>query len=111
MEREILLFIAVSCFFLDNFQDINVSQGKLRSNLGQLALLSGINGLAGLIISGDVSKSADTSCADYHDPRETDCICQDIGWYPGQWFTDYTPVKISFIGPVIEGSSLPPADF
>jgi len=90
--REDLLLIAVARLFLDNFRNIQVPWGKIGLKLGQLALLSGANDLAGTMFSDDVSESAGASGADYLDPAEMERICHDIGRELRQRLTDYTLV-------------------
>jgi FO synthase subunit 2 len=88
--REDLLLIAVSRLFLDNFRNIQVSWGKLGIKLGQLALLSGANDLAGTMFSDDVSGDAGAADADYLDHKMMDTIVRDIGRSLRQRRTDYT---------------------
>jgi len=90
--REDLLLIAVARLFLDNFQNIQVPWGKVGLKLGQLALQSGANDLAGTMFSDDVSVSAGGSGADYLDPADMERICRDIGRELRQRLTDYTLV-------------------
>jgi FO synthase subunit 2 len=90
--REDLLLVAVARLFLDNFRNIQVPWGKIGLKLGQLALLSGANDLAGTMFSDDVSESAGASGADYLDPAEMERICHDIGRELRQRLTDYTLV-------------------
>jgi FO synthase subunit 2 len=90
--REDLLLVAVSRLFLDNFRNIQVSWGKLGIKLGQLALLSGANDLAGTMFSDDVSGDAGAAGADYLDPKMMDTIVRDIGRSLRQRRTDYTLV-------------------
>jgi FO synthase subunit 2 len=90
--REDLLLVAVSRLFLDNFRNIQVSWGKLGIKLGQLALLSGANDLAGTMFSDDVSGDAGAAGADYLDPKMMDTIVRDIGRSLRQRHTDYTLV-------------------
>ena len=77
--REDLLLVAVSRLYLDNFRNIQVSWGKLGIKLGQLALLSGANDLAGTMFSDDVSGTAGAADEDYLDPMTMDVIVRDIG--------------------------------
>lgn len=90
--REDLLLIAVSRIFLHNFRNIQVSWGKLGIKLGQIALLSGANDLAGTMFSDDVSENAGASGADYLDPGMMQYIVRDLGRSLRQRRTDYTLV-------------------
>jgi FO synthase subunit 2 len=90
--REDLLLIAVSRIFLYNFRNIQVSWGKLGIKLGQLALLSGANDLAGTMFSDDVSKHAGASGAEYLDPGMMEFMVRDLGRSLRQRHTDYTLV-------------------
>jgi FO synthase subunit 2 len=90
--REDLLLVAVSRLFLDNFRNIQVSWGKLGIKLGQLALLSGANDLAGTMFSDDVSGDAGAAGADYLDSMMMDTIVRDIGRSLRQRRTDYSLV-------------------
>jgi FO synthase subunit 2 len=90
--REDLLLVAVSRIFLNNFRNIQVSWGKLGIKLGQLALLSGANDLAGTMFSDDVSGDAGAACADYLDPVMMDTIVRDLGRSLRQRYTDYSLV-------------------
>ena len=90
--REDLLLVAVSRLFLYNFRNIQVSWGKLGIKLGQLALLSGANDLAGTMFSDDVSGDAGASGAEYLDPGMMEIIVRDLGRSLRQRHTDYTLV-------------------
>jgi FO synthase subunit 2 len=90
--REDLLLIAVSRLFLNNFRNIQVSWGKLGIKLGQLALLSGANDLAGTMFSDDVSGEAGAAGAEYLDPGMMDTVVRDLGRSLRQRRTDYTLV-------------------
>ena len=90
--REDLLLIAVSRIFLYNFRNIQVSWGKLGIKLGQLALLSGANDLAGTMFSDDVTGNAGAADADYLDPGMMEIIVRDLGRSLRQRRTDYTLV-------------------
>jgi len=90
--REDLLLVAVSRLFLHNFRNIQVSWGKLGIKLGQLALLSGANDLAGTMFSDDVSGDAGAFGADYLDPAMMEFMVRDLGRTLRQRRTDYTLV-------------------
>jgi FO synthase subunit 2 len=90
--REDLLLVAVSRIFLYNFRNIQVSWGKLGIKLGQLALLSGANDLAGTMFSDDVTGNAGAADADYLDPGMMEIIVRDLGRSLRQRRTDYTLV-------------------
>ncbi len=66
--REDLLMIAVSRLFLDNFDNVQVSWGKLGLKMTQLALLCGGNDLAGTMFTDEVSVDAGAGDASYLDP-------------------------------------------
>ena len=83
---------AVSRLFLDNFDNIQVSWGKLGLKLTQLALLSGGNDLAGTMFSDDVSVDAGAMGADYLDPEMMQYMVRDIGRTLKQRRTDYSLV-------------------
>jgi FO synthase subunit 2 len=90
--REDILMTAVSRLFLDNFENIQVSWGKLGLKLTQLALLSGGNDLAGTMFSDDVSGDAGAMGADYLDPGMMQYMVRDIGRTLRQRRTDYSLV-------------------
>ena len=90
--REDLLLVAVSRIFLYNFRNIQVSWGKLGIKLGQLALLSGANDLAGTMFSDDVTGNAGAADAAYLDPGMMEIIVRDLGRSLRQRHTDYTLV-------------------
>jgi FO synthase subunit 2 len=90
--REDILMTAVSRLFLDNFDNIQVSWGKLGLKLSQLALLSGGNDLAGTMFSDDVSVDAGAMGADYLDPEMMQYMVRDLGRTLKQRRTDYSPV-------------------
>ena len=69
-----------------------MSWGKLGIKLGQLALLSGANDLAGTMFSDDVSGDAGATDADYLDPAMMEIIVRDLGRSLRQRRTDYTLV-------------------
>jgi 5-amino-6-(D-ribitylamino)uracil---L-tyrosine 4-hydroxyphenyl transferase len=77
--REDLLMIAVSRLFLDNFDNIQVSWGKLGLKMTQMMLLAGGNDLAGTMFSDDVSVNAGACDADYLDPVIMERIVSDLG--------------------------------
>jgi len=77
--REDLLMIAVSRLFLDNFDNIQISWGKIGLKMTQLALLSGANDLAGTMFTDDVTGDAGASGSDYLDPAARERIVSDIG--------------------------------
>jgi FO synthase subunit 2 len=77
--REDLLMIAVSRLFLDNFDHIQVSWGKLGIKLTQLALVAGGDDLAGTMFTDDVTGDAGGSGSDYLDPQVMEQMVSDLG--------------------------------
>ena len=77
--REDLLMIAVSRLFLDNFDNIQVSWGKVGLKMTQMMLLAGGNDLAGTMFSDDVSTNAGARDADYLDPATMGRMVSDLG--------------------------------
>ncbi|MFA5221150.1 MAG: 5-amino-6-(D-ribitylamino)uracil--L-tyrosine 4-hydroxyphenyl transferase CofH [Methanoregula sp.] len=77
--REDLLMIAVSRLYLDNFNHIQVSWGKLGLKMTQLALLCGGNDLAGTMYTDDVSVDAGASDASFLDPVVMERMVSDLG--------------------------------
>ena len=90
--REDLLMTSVSRLFLDNFDNIQVSWGKLGQKLSQMALLAGGNDLAGTMFSDDVTEDAGAEGADYLDPAVMKRMAEDIGRRLCQRTTDYSRV-------------------
>ena len=77
--REDLLMIAVSRLFLDNFDNIQVSWGKVGLKMTQLALLAGANDLAGTMFTDDVTGDAGCDGSDYLDPADMERMVSDLG--------------------------------
>ena len=77
--REDLLMIAVSRLFLDNFNNVQVSWGKLGLKMTQLALLCGGNDLAGTMFTDEVSVDAGAGDASYLDPAVMERMTADLG--------------------------------
>jgi len=77
--REDLMMIAVSRIFLDNFDHIQVSWGKLGLKLTQIALLSGGDDLAGTMFTDEVTVGAGAGDASYLDPAVMGRMAVDIG--------------------------------
>jgi FO synthase subunit 2 len=77
--REDLLMIAVSRLFLDNFNNVQVSWGKLGLKMTQLALLCGGNDLAGTMFTDEVSVDAGAGDASYLDPAIMERMTADLG--------------------------------
>lgn len=76
--REDLLLFAVSRLFLDNFDNIQISWGKVGLKMAQLGLLAGGNDLGGTMFTDDVSMEAGGEGAEYFDPDEMRRLCKDI---------------------------------
>jgi 5-amino-6-(D-ribitylamino)uracil---L-tyrosine 4-hydroxyphenyl transferase len=77
--REDLLMIAVSRLFLDNFNNVQVSWGKLGLKMTQLALLCGGNDLAGTMFTDEVSVDAGAGDASYLSPEVMERMTADLG--------------------------------
>ena len=71
--------IAVSRLFLDNFNNVQVSWGKLGLKMTQLALLCGGNDLAGTMFTDEVSVDAGAGDASYLDPVVMERMTADLG--------------------------------
>ncbi|MDT8357690.1 MAG: 5-amino-6-(D-ribitylamino)uracil--L-tyrosine 4-hydroxyphenyl transferase CofH [Methanomicrobiaceae archaeon] len=91
--RTDILLLAVSRLFLDNFDNIQVSWGKLGLKMTQLCLLAGGNDLGGTMFCDDVSLDAGGEGSDYLDPAEMRRLCEDIGRNLVQRTTLYEPVS------------------
>ncbi len=91
--RADLLFCAVSRLFLDNFDNIQVSWGKLGKKFTQMMLLSGANDLGGTMFTDEVSQDAGGNEADYLSPSEMERLSVDIGRKFRQRTTDYRILK------------------
>ncbi|NVO66986.1 5-amino-6-(D-ribitylamino)uracil--L-tyrosine 4-hydroxyphenyl transferase CofH [Methanofollis tationis] len=77
--REDILLIAVSRLFLDNFQNVQVSWGKVGTKMAQVCLLAGANDLGGTMFADAVTVSAGADEADYLDPAAMRRIAEDLG--------------------------------
>jgi FO synthase subunit 2 len=77
--REDILMVAVARLFLDNFDHIQVSWGKVGTKIAQAALLAGADDLGGTMFCDDVSVDAGGEGADYLDPAEMERIAVDLG--------------------------------
>jgi FO synthase subunit 2 len=77
--REDLLLFAVSRLFLDNFDHIQISWGKVGPKMAQAGLLAGGDDLGGTMFCDDVSVTAGGSDAHYLDPAMMQRIAEDIG--------------------------------
>lgn len=89
---EDLLLLAVSRLFLDNFDHIQVSWGKLGLKMTQVGLLSGGDDLGGTMYEDDVTVDAGAKEAAYLDPTEMNRICEDLGRPLIERNTVYQPV-------------------
>ncbi len=87
--REDILMVAVARLFLDNFDHVQVSWGKVGTKLAEAALLAGADDLGGTMFCDDVSVDAGGEGADYLDPREMQRITEDIGRTLRQRTTTY----------------------
>ena len=77
--REDLLLLAVSRLFLDNFDHIQVSWGKLGLKMVSMLLLAGGDDSAGTMFEDEVSVDAGADEASYLDPKEMARIAADLG--------------------------------
>lgn len=77
--RTDMLFFAVSRLYLDNFDNIQISWGKVGRKFTQIGLLSGGNDFGGTMFSDEVSIDAGGEGSDYLDPEEMKRITEDIG--------------------------------
>lgn len=77
--RSDLLFFAVSRLFLDNFDNIQISWGKVGLKFTQLGLMAGGNDVGGTMFADEVSIDAGGDNSDYFDPSEMKRIAEDIG--------------------------------
>ena len=87
--REDILMVAVARLFLDNFDHIQISWGKVGTKLAEAALLAGADDLGGTMFCDDVSVDAGGEGADYLDPRDMQRIAEDIGRTLRQRMTTY----------------------
>lgn len=87
--RTDLLLFAVSRLFLDNFDNIQISWGKLGRKFTQIGLLSGGNDFGGTMFSDEVSTEAGGEGSDYLDPVEMKRITEDLGRTLKQRSTTY----------------------
>lgn len=76
--RADLLLFAVSRLFLDNFDNIQISWGKVGRKFTQIGLLSGGNDFGGTMFSDEVSTEAGGEGSDYLDPAEMKRITEDL---------------------------------
>ncbi|SAI87167.1 7,8-didemethyl-8-hydroxy-5-deazariboflavin synthase, CofH subunit [Methanoculleus bourgensis] len=90
--REDILMVAVARLFLDNFDHIQVSWGKVGTKMAEVALLSGADDLGGTMFCDDVSLDAGGEGADYLDPGEMRRIAEDLGRVLRQRTTTYGTV-------------------
>jgi FO synthase subunit 2 len=86
--EDILLF-AVARLFLDNFDHIQISWGKVGTKMAQLGLMAGGDDLGGTMFCDDVSLDAGGEGADYLDPAEMQRIAEDLGRTLRQRTTTY----------------------
>ncbi|MBQ4414481.1 MAG: 5-amino-6-(D-ribitylamino)uracil--L-tyrosine 4-hydroxyphenyl transferase CofH, partial [Methanomicrobium sp.] len=91
--RADLLLCAVSRLFLDNFDNIQVSWGKLGKKFTQMLLLSGANDLGGTMFTDEVTQDAGGNEAYYLSPSEMERLSVDIGRKFRQRTTDYRILK------------------
>jgi len=77
--REDLLMIAVLRLYLDNFDHVQVSWGKLGLKMTQLALLCGGDDLAGTMFTDEVSVDAGAGDASYLPPETMERLTKDLG--------------------------------
>lgn len=87
--RTDMLLFAVSRLYLDNFDNIQISWGKVGRKFTQIGLLSGGNDFGGTMFSDEVSTEAGGEGSDYLDPAEMKRITEDIGRTLKQRSTTY----------------------
>ena len=87
--REDILMTAVARLFLDNFDHIQVSWGKVGTKMTGLSLLSGADDFGGTMFCDDVSLDAGGEGSDYLDPAEMQRIANDLGRTLRQRTTTY----------------------
>ncbi|MBN2734451.1 MAG: 5-amino-6-(D-ribitylamino)uracil--L-tyrosine 4-hydroxyphenyl transferase CofH [Methanomicrobiaceae archaeon] len=87
--RTDLLFFAVSRLFLDNFDNIQISWGKVGLKFTQLGLMAGGNDLGGTMFADEVSTDAGGKDSDFFNPEEMKRIAEDIGRTLSQRNTKY----------------------
>ncbi len=90
--REDILLFAAARLFLDNFDHIQISWGKVGNKMAQIGLLAGGDDLGGTMFCDDVSVTAGGDSADYLGPAEMERIAGDIGRRLVQRTTVYEPV-------------------
>ena len=91
--RSDLLFFAVSRLFLDNFDNIQISWGKVGLKFTQLGLLAGGNDLGGTMFADEVSTDAGGEGSDFFNPEEMKRIAEDIGRTLRQRTTKYQLIE------------------
>jgi len=77
--REDILLFAVSRLFLDNFDNIQISWGKIGARMASLGMLAGGNDFGGTMFVDEVSTDAGAEAADYFDPAAMKEITDDLG--------------------------------
>ena len=77
--REDLLLIAVARLFLDNFDHVQVSWGKVGPKMVSLLLLAGADDLGGTMFEDEVSVDAGAEDAAFMDPAAMARIVSDLG--------------------------------
>ena len=87
--RTDLLFFATARLFLDNFDNIQISWGKVGLKFTQLGLLAGGNDYGGTMFADEVSIDAGGDGSDYFDPEEMKRVTEDIGRVLRQRTTRY----------------------
>jgi FO synthase subunit 2 len=102
--REDLLLFAVARLFLDNFDHIQISWGKVGTKMAQLGLMAGGDDLGGTMFCDDVSLDAGGEDADYLDPGEMQRIAEDLGRTLRQRTTTYDLIPGETRAGVIPGS-------
>lgn len=87
--REDLLLIAVARLFLDNFDHVQVSWGKVGPKMASLLLLAGGDDLGGTMFEDEVTVEAGAGEASYMDPATMARIAADLGRTLWQRSTTY----------------------
>jgi len=77
--REDILMVAVARLFLDNFDHVQVSWGKVGTKMAEAALLAGADDLGGTLFEESISREAGARDTDYLDPADMQRIAGDLG--------------------------------
>ena len=87
--REDILMVAVARLFLDNFDHVQVSWGKVGTKMAEAALLAGADDLGGTLFEESISREAGARGTSYLDPGEMRRMAGDLGRTLRQRTTTY----------------------